>query len=102
MAHKILSDAEIETSLKSAKGWKTNGKNIEKTFTFETFRDAIAYIVLVGIEAEMLNHHPEFHNSYNIIAFSFCTHDVGNKITDMDIKLAEQLNAIAARFPNVK
>jgi pterin-4a-carbinolamine dehydratase len=56
MAHKILSDAEIETSLKSAKGWKTNGKNIEKTFTFETFRDAIAYIVLVGIEAEMLNH----------------------------------------------
>ena len=102
MAHKILSDNEIETELKRAAGWKRNGKNIEKTITFETFRDAIAYIVLVGIEAEMMNHHPEFHNSYNVIAFSFCTHDVGHKITDTDIKLAERLNEIAARFPNAK
>jgi len=102
MAAKILSDAEIETALSGAPGWKRNGKNVEKTFAFETFRDAIAYIVLVGIEAEMMNHHPEFHNSYNVIAFSFCTHDVGNKITDLDIKLAEKLNAIAARFPKVK
>lgn len=102
MAHKILSDAEVETALAAAPGWKRNGKNIEKTFAFETFRDAIAYIVLVGIEAEMMNHHPEFHNSYNVIAFSFCTHDVGHKITDTDVKLAERLNAIAARFPNVK
>lgn len=102
MAPKILADAEIETALKGAPGWKRNGDNIEKTYAFETFRDAIAYIVLVGIEAEMLNHHPEFHNSYNVIAFSFCTHDVGHKITDLDVKLAERLNAIASRFPNVK
>ena len=100
--HKILSDAEIETALKGAPGWTRKGENIAKTFAFETFRDAIAYIVLVGIEAEMMNHHPEFHNSYNIIAFSFCTHDVGHKITDTDVKLAERLNAIATRFPNVK
>lgn len=102
MAARILSDSEIETALKGAPGWTRNGKNIEKTFTFETFRDAIAYIVLVGIEAEMQNHHPEFHNSYNVIAFSFCTHDVGHKITDLDIRLAERLNAIAGRFPNAK
>ena len=102
MAHKILSDSEVETALKGAVGWTRNGENIAKTFTFETFRDAIAYIVLVGIEAETMNHHPEFHNSYNIISFAFCTHDVGNKITDTDIKLAERLNEIAARFPNVK
>jgi 4a-hydroxytetrahydrobiopterin dehydratase len=100
--HKILNESEIEAALKGASGWKRKGENIEKTFAFETFRDAIAYIVLVGIEAEMMNHHPEFHNSYNIIAFSFCTHDVGHKITDTDIKLAERLNEIAKRFPNVK
>ncbi|HXT05735.1 MAG TPA: 4a-hydroxytetrahydrobiopterin dehydratase [Roseiarcus sp.] len=100
--HKILSDIEIETALKGAPGWSRKGENIAKTFAFETFRDAIAYIVLVGIEAEMMNHHPEFHNSYNIISFAFCTHDVGRKITDTDIKLAERLNEIAKRFPNVK
>ena len=102
MAHKILSDAEIETALKGAAGWKRNGENIEKSFAFETFRDAIAYIVLVGIEAETMNHHPEFSNSYNVISFAFCTHDVGRKITDTDIRLALRLNEIAARFPNVK
>jgi 4a-hydroxytetrahydrobiopterin dehydratase len=102
MAHKILSEAEIETALKQTAGWKRNGENIAKSFTFETFRDAIAYIVLVGIEAETMNHHPEFFNSYNLISFAFCTHDVGNKITDTDIKLAARLNEIAARFPNVK
>ena len=101
-AHKILSDAEIEAALAKAPGWKRDGKNIAKTFAFETFRDAVAYIVQVAIEAETMNHHPEFHNSYNVIAFAFCTHDVGNKITDTDIKLAERLNAIAQRFPNVK
>lgn len=100
--HKILSDSEIEAALKETPGWKRKGENIEKTFAFETFRDAIAYIVLVGIEAEMMNHHPEFHNSYNVIAFAFCTHDVGRKITDTDIKLAARLNEIAKRFPNVK
>jgi 4a-hydroxytetrahydrobiopterin dehydratase len=101
-AHKILSDAEVETELKRVAGWKRNGLNIEKTFTFETFRDAIAYIVLVGIEAETMNHHPEFKNSYNVIAFAFCTHDVGHKITDTDIKLADRLNEMAKRFPGVK
>jgi 4a-hydroxytetrahydrobiopterin dehydratase len=102
MAHKILSDAEIETALKGAAGWRRKGENIEKSFAFETFRDAIAFIVLVGIEAETMNHHPEFTNSYNIVAFAFCTHDVGRKITDTDIRLAERLNEIAGRFPGVK
>src|ERR1700759_5360595 len=100
--HKILSDSECDAALQKTPGWKRNGDNIEKTFAFETFRDAIAYIVLVGIEAEMMNHHPEFKNSYNVIAFSFCTHDVGHKITDTDIKLAVRLTEIARRFPNVK
>src|ERR1700710_1956021 len=102
MAHKILSDAEVETALKGAAGWRRNGENIEKSFTFETFRDAIAFIGLVGIEAETMNHHPEFTNSYNLVSFAFCTHDVGRKITDTDIRLAERLNEIAARFPGVK
>lgn len=102
MAHKILSDAEIESALKGAPGWKREGENIVKSFAFETFRDAIAFIVLVGIEAETMNHHPEFTSSYNLVSFAFCTHDVGRKITDTDVRLAERLNEIAGRFPNVK
>ncbi len=100
--HKILSDKEIEASLAKLEGWTKKGANIEAEFKFQTFRDAIAYIVQIGIEAEVMNHHPEFYNSYNVIKFSFCTHDVGNKITDTDIKLAQQLSAAAARFISMK
>ena len=100
--YKILSDAEIRAALAELPDWSLKAPNIEARFELKTFRDAIAFIVEIAIEAEVMNHHPEFHNSYNVIAFSFCTHDVGHKITDLDIKLAESLNAIAGRFPNVK
>ena len=45
-----------------------------------------------------MNHHPEFKNSYNILSFSFCTHDAGMKITDLDIDTARKISALARRF----
>jgi 4a-hydroxytetrahydrobiopterin dehydratase len=99
MAHyKILTDAEIRSALADLPDWKVNAPNIEATFTLKTFRDAIAFIVEIAIEAEVANHHPEFKNSYNIVAFSFCTHDAGMKITDLDIATAKSISALAKRF----
>ena len=95
---KILSDDEIRSALSGLPDWKLNAPNIEATFTLKTFRDAIAFIVEVAIEAEVMNHHPEFKNSYNIVAFSFCTHDVGMKITNLDIEIAKKISDLAKRF----
>ena len=80
MAHyKILSDAEIRSALAELPDWSLKAPNIEAKFALKTFRDAIAFIVEIAIEAEVMNHHPEFHNSYNIVSFSFCTHDAGHE-----------------------
>lgn len=99
MAHyKILSDDEIRSALAGLPDWKLNAPNIEATFALKTFRDAIAFIVEVAIEAEVMNHHPEFKNSYNILSFSFCTHDAGMKITDLDIETAKKISVLAKRF----
>ncbi len=100
--HKILTEAEIADALKALPDWSYKAPNIESKFTFKDFRDAIAFIVQVAIEAEVMNHHPEFNNSYNIIAFSFCTHDVGHKITDTDIRFATRISEIAKRFLSMK
>jgi 4a-hydroxytetrahydrobiopterin dehydratase len=100
--HKILTEAEISDALKALPDWSYKAPNIESKFAFHDFRDAIAFIVQVAIEAEVMNHHPEFHNSYNIIAFSFCTHDVGNKVTDTDMKFAKRISEIAKRFLDMK
>jgi len=102
MAHKILTASEIETELKALKDWSVKGNNIEAAFEFAGFRDAISFIVQVAIEAEVMNHHPEFHNSWNKVSFSFCTHDVGNKITDADIAIAAKISALAHRFQSMK
>jgi 4a-hydroxytetrahydrobiopterin dehydratase len=99
MAHyKILSEQEIHSALQKLNDWSIKGPNIEASFAFKTFRDAIAFIVEIAIEAEVMNHHPEFHNSYNRVSFSFCTHDAGHKITDLDTELASRISHLAQRF----
>jgi 4a-hydroxytetrahydrobiopterin dehydratase len=102
MAHKILTESEIASGLKPLPDWSVKGQNIEASFDFKTFRDAISFIVQVAIEAEVQNHHPEFFNSYNKVSFSFCTHDVGNKITDADIAIAAKISDVAHRFLSMK
>jgi 4a-hydroxytetrahydrobiopterin dehydratase len=99
--YKILSEAEIGSELKKLKEWTLKSPNIEASFEFKTFRDAISFIVQVAIEAEVMNHHPEFHNSYNKVSFSFCTHDAGFKITDLDIETATRISALAHRFQSM-
>jgi 4a-hydroxytetrahydrobiopterin dehydratase len=102
MAHfKILSDAEIRSALTELSEWSVKAPNIEAKFELKTFRDAIAFIVEVAIEAEVMNHHPEFLNSYNVVSFSFCTHDAGMKITDLDIEIAKRISAAAHRFQSM-
>ena len=100
-AYRILTAAEIESELKNLSGWSVKGTNIEAAFEFKSFRDAIAFIVEVAIEAEVVNHHPEFTNSYNKVSFSFCTHDAGHKITDADVGIATAINKLASRFKSM-
>ncbi len=97
----ILGEAEIRSALRKLPDWSVKAPNIEASFAFKTFRDAIAFIVEVAIEAEVMNHHPEFHNSYNRVSFSFCTHDAGHKITDLDIEMAARITAAARRFQSM-
>ncbi|MBV8472141.1 MAG: 4a-hydroxytetrahydrobiopterin dehydratase [Hyphomicrobiales bacterium] len=100
--YKILSESEIQSALETLPGWSVKNGNIEAAFAFATFRDAIAFIVQIAIEAEVMNHHPEFHNSYNRVSFSFCTHDAGHKITNLDIETAKRISAAARRFESMR
>jgi 4a-hydroxytetrahydrobiopterin dehydratase len=99
--YRVLNDAEIRAALAELPDWSVKAPNIEARFALKTFRDAIAFIVEVAIQAEVMNHHPEFHNSYNVVSFSFCTHDAGMKITDLDIETARHISALAGRFQSM-
>ncbi|MEM1160930.1 MAG: 4a-hydroxytetrahydrobiopterin dehydratase [Pseudomonadota bacterium] len=86
--------ATITTSLKES-GWSetTDGKAIEKSFRFSTFRDALAWMVRASFEIEAVNHHPEWSNVYNRIEVRLTTHDAGG-LTEKDIDLAKVLDGL--------
>jgi 4a-hydroxytetrahydrobiopterin dehydratase len=93
--YRLLTESEIDDALTALPGWKFVNPNISATFTFDSFRLAMCFIGGVGLVAEKLNHHPEFCVSYNKVSFSYCTHDVGFKITDVDVSTARELTDLA-------
>ncbi len=96
--HTILTQEDIASQLQNLPDWRAEDGELKAEFTFNTFTDAIAFINRVAEVAEEMQHHPEFCNAYNKVSFAFCTHDVGNKITDTDMQIAEKISRLAAQF----
>lgn len=89
------SAAEIDAALAGLPGWSHADGALTRSLRFPTFRDALAFLVRVGFEAEELNHHPEIHNVYNRVTLVLRTHDAGNIVTALDIDLARRIAALA-------
>lgn len=87
---------EIPAPLAEA-GWslETSGKAMLRTYRFAGFRDAVAWMVRAGFEAEAMNHHPEWSNVYNRVEVRLTTHDTGG-LTEKDIELARRMERIFA------
>lgn len=68
--------------------WKEENNQLIKTFEFGDFSEAFGFMARVAIEAEKLNHHPEWSNVYNKVTIRLSTHDAGNVVTEKDRTLA--------------
>ncbi|HYA56669.1 MAG TPA: 4a-hydroxytetrahydrobiopterin dehydratase [Nitrososphaerales archaeon] len=90
---KLLSDAEIKTSLKGLNGWKHEGKFITKTIEFDHFMDAIAFVNEVAEAAEREEHHPDINLRYTTVKLSVQTHSEGG-VTEWDIELARAIDVV--------
>ena len=88
---RLLTDAEIESSLKGLKGWKHEGKFITKSFEFNHFMDAIAFVNEVAEAAEREEHHPDIGIRYTVVKLSVQTHSEGG-VTAWDIDLARAID----------
>ena len=99
MAEK-LDDAERKRALAAlmAKGWALaeDRDAIQKSFTFENFVKAFTFMTKVGMQAEFLNHHPEWFNVYNRVDVTLTTHDCGG-LSALDVELAKKMDEISAK-----
>lgn len=89
----LLNDNEINTLLKTLKEWTLADKSLHKNFQFKNFSEAFAFMTRVAMEAEKLNHHPEWKNTYNKVSVTLSTHDAGG-ITELDFKLASRIDKL--------
>lgn len=74
--------------------WVEKKNKLYQKFTFKNFSEAFAFITRVAIEAEKLNHHPEWKNVYNTVEIWLSTHDAGDVVTAKDEKLAKKIDAL--------
>lgn len=91
MAQEKLTDQQINGRLKKLEGWTREGESIQRTLEFETFSDAIDFIIRIADHAEDADHHPEIFNVYNRVELTLTTHDVGG-LTEKDFDLAEDID----------
>jgi len=90
-----LTPEEITAALAGLPGWTFERDALAKEFKFGGFRDALAFMVRAGFEAEALDHHPEWANVYNRVAVRLNTHDAGGKVTAKDVELAQRFEKIS-------
>lgn len=74
--------------------WQTIDNQLCRTFKFKNFSEAFAFMTRVAIEAEKMDHHPQWSNVYNKVEISLCTHDAGDIITDKDYALAKAIDGL--------
>ena len=75
--------------------WKEENNCLKRTFKFNDFIEAFGFMTKVAIVAEKMNHHPTWTNTYNSVSFELSTHDAGNKVTELDKKLAALIDKLA-------
>jgi 4a-hydroxytetrahydrobiopterin dehydratase len=60
---------------------------------FTDFVQAFGFMTRVALQAERLDHHPEWCNVYRTVTIDLATHDAGG-ITALDYELATRIEAV--------
>jgi 4a-hydroxytetrahydrobiopterin dehydratase len=91
-----LTDAEAEEAISTLPGWTFDlgRQGIRRSFRFEDFSEAFAFMTRVALAAEKADHHPDWSNVWNRVDILLTTHDAGG-VTGRDIDLAKTIDALA-------
>ncbi|XP_048865053.1 pterin-4-alpha-carbinolamine dehydratase [Brienomyrus brachyistius] len=93
MAGKIQTLTEEERGhllplLRNAQWVEVGGRDaIYKEFIFKDFNQAFGFMSRVALQAEKMDHHPEWFNVYNKVQITLSTHECGG-LSQRDITLA--------------
>jgi len=94
----VLSKDEVNAWLKlHPKKWTYTDATVKRDFKFKNFIEAFSFMTAVALEAEKMDHHPEWSNVYNKVSIKLSTHQPKG-ITQNDLDLAAKIDAIFAKL----
>lgn len=94
MRHSLLTSEDLDLALSELDAWAVLNAKLHKEFVFTNFVEAFGFMTKVALWAEKLDHHPEWSNVYKTVTVDLTTHD-SKGITELDIKLAKQMDLLA-------
>jgi 4a-hydroxytetrahydrobiopterin dehydratase len=77
-------------------GWELSGGEggcLRRRFELADFAEAWRFMTGVAAEAERLEHHPDWSNSWNVVTVELRSHDAG-AVTERDLALARAIDAV--------
>lgn len=91
-----LTPHERDEALNRLTGWTFDESRnaLHRCFELDDFSAAFGLMVRIALEAEKCGHHPEWQNVYNRLQIWLTTHDVGNAVSTLDVKLANKINEL--------
>lgn len=73
----------------------TGSDRLLRTYSFDSFGDAMRFMAAVAPVIERLDHHPEWQNVQNQVWVELTTHDAGG-VTARDLELADAMEKAAS------
>lgn len=90
---------DIPILKKELPSWTIENHSLTQHFEFVNFVLAFDFMMKIAIEAEAINHHPNWSNNYNKVSISLTTYDKG-EVTQLDIDLAKRIDCIYSLYFN--
>lgn len=83
-----------------SQGWSEDDTGLHRDFRFSDFATAWRFMGLVAAEAERMDHHPDWSNSYDRVSITLISHDKG-RVTGRDHRLAALIDDIFAAVSKI-
>jgi 4a-hydroxytetrahydrobiopterin dehydratase len=88
-----LQQEQIKSLLQQVEGWIQQDKVISKTFTFNDFHHAMAFVNAVAWLSHREDHHPDLNVGYNKCRVEYTTHAIGG-LSENDFICAAIVDAL--------
>ena len=89
-----LDDDQLREMGERLPSWQVGDGRLVRDVEAPSFPIAIEWVVLIAEAAESMDHHPDIDIRWRRLHLELSTHSAGGRITDLDVALAQRIDAI--------